>query len=82
MGGNRKRSDRKEQEDDEYRNMRMRWAGTGRYQIERSRKMSGYKHKDEVGGTGRDQIERSRKMSGYEHKDEVGGNRKISDRKE
>jgi hypothetical protein len=39
VGWNRKRSYRKEQEDDEDRNMRMRWAGTGRDHIERNRKM-------------------------------------------
>jgi hypothetical protein len=39
VGGNRKISDRKEQEDDKDVDMKMRWAGTGRYQIERNRKM-------------------------------------------
>jgi hypothetical protein len=51
VGGNRKRSYRKEQEDDKDRNIRMRWAGTGRDQIQRSRKMSGYEYRDDVGRT-------------------------------
>jgi hypothetical protein len=44
VGGNRKRSNRKEQEDDKDVNVKMRSAGTGRDQIERTRKMSGHKY--------------------------------------
>jgi len=49
VGGNRKRSHRKEQDDDRDVNMKMRWAGTGRDQKQRSPKMSGYEYRDDVG---------------------------------
>jgi hypothetical protein len=41
VGGDKKRSYRKEQEDDEDVNMKMRWAGTERDLIEKNRMMIG-----------------------------------------